>query len=160
MGSTIICRACVKNSVHGGGVSRPTPWRKLGGLARGVSRPPSGGILGGLARGVSRPTPGGDVGGSGWGCVCPGLNPGEGVQAHTCRGGGLSRPRPGVAVSQYALRQTPPTPADGYCCGRYASYWNAFLFSIIFELIVLVIHLCLQIYFLIDHSCKTTIRNV
>ena len=22
---------------------------------------------------------------------------------------------------------TPP-PADGYCCGRYASYWNAFLF--------------------------------
>ena len=23
--------------------------------------------------------------------------------------------------------QTPP-PADGYCCGRYASYWNAFLF--------------------------------
>ena len=24
------------------------------------------------------------------------------------------------------LGQTPP-PADGYCCGRYASYWNAFL---------------------------------
>ena len=23
--------------------------------------------------------------------------------------------------------QTPP-PADGYCCGRYASYWNAFMF--------------------------------
>ena len=22
-----------------------------------------------------------------------------------------------------------PLPADGYCCGRYASYWNAFLFS-------------------------------
>ena len=21
----------------------------------------------------------------------------------------------------------PPPPADGYCCGRYASYWNAFL---------------------------------
>ena len=21
------------------------------------------------------------------------------------------------------------TPRDGYCCGRYASYWNAFLFS-------------------------------
>ena len=20
-----------------------------------------------------------------------------------------------------------PPPADGYCCGRYASYWNAFL---------------------------------
>ena len=22
----------------------------------------------------------------------------------------------------------PPPKADGYCCGRYASYWNAFLF--------------------------------
>ena len=24
------------------------------------------------------------------------------------------------------------TPHHGYCCGRYASYWNAFLSSIIF----------------------------
>ena len=31
---------------------------------------------------------------------------------------------PGGGV-QHALRQTPP--ADGYCCGQYASYWNAFL---------------------------------
>ena len=23
----------------------------------------------------------------------------------------------------------PPEQADGYCCGRYASYWNAFLFK-------------------------------
>ena len=22
------------------------------------------------------------------------------------------------------------TPRDGYCCGRYASYWNAFLFGV------------------------------
>ena len=33
-------------------------------------------------------------------------------------------------------RQTPPgrqtPPADGYCSGWYASYWNAFLFGIIF----------------------------
>ena len=29
--------------------------------------------------------------------------------------------------------QTPPhPPADGYCCGWYASYWNAFLFSFMF----------------------------
>ena len=33
------------------------------------------------------------------------------------------------------LRQTPPLgrhtpPPDGHCSGRYASYWNAFLFSI------------------------------
>ena len=24
---------------------------------------------------------------------------------------------------------TPLPPGDGYCCGRYASYWNAFLYS-------------------------------
>ena len=23
-------------------------------------------------------------------------------------------------------------PLDGYCCGRYASYWNAFLFNVLF----------------------------
>ena len=68
------------------------------------------------------PYPGGGWG-SGWG----------GLQAHTR---GVSRPRPkgspdpglGGCVSQHALRQTPPPPADGYCGGRYASYWNAFLF--------------------------------
>ena len=26
-------------------------------------------------------------------------------------------------------KQTPPTPRDGHCNGRYASYWNAFLFT-------------------------------
>ena len=49
-----------------------------------------------------------------------------GLQAHTggaapCLGGS----RPG-GVSQHALRQPPPL-SSGYCCGRYASYWNAFL---------------------------------
>ena len=39
--------------------------------------------------------------------------------------GGCPGPGPGGGVSQHALRQTPP--ADGYCCGRYASYWNVFL---------------------------------
>ena len=29
----------------------------------------------------------------------------------------------GGCVSQHVLRQTPP-PADGYCCGRYAFYYN------------------------------------
>ena len=29
--------------------------------------------------------------------------------------------------------QTPPRPADGYCSGRYASYWNAFLLQYISE---------------------------
>ena len=59
--------------------------------------------------GVSRPTPKGEVEGSGlWGVTRP-----------TPRGG---------CVSQHALTQTPPP--DGYCCGRYASYWNAFLLCI------------------------------
>ena len=67
--------------------------------------PHPGGSLRGLAGGVFRPTPRGEVQGSGQ----------EGSPGPH-RGGG----------SQHALRQT-PTP-DGYCCGWYASYWNAFLF--------------------------------
>ena len=64
-------------------------------------------------------------------CVCPrgGLSWGGGWS----RGGWLV---PGVAGSggclvlgggslvRGCLVETPP---DGYCCGRYASYWNAFL---------------------------------
>ena len=50
---------------------------------------------------------------------------GRGVQAHTGGGG-----------SQHALRQTPP-PADGYCCGRYASYWNAFLLNQLFKYVII-----------------------
>ena len=34
-------------------------------------------------------------------------------------------------ISQHALGQTPPSP-DDHCSGRYASYWNAFLFRNIF----------------------------
>ena len=49
-------------------------------------------------------------------CLSVSLFTGWGVQAQA-RGGG---------VSQHTLNQTPP-PADGYCWGRYASYWNAFL---------------------------------
>ena len=35
----------------------------------------------------------------------------------------------GGAYSGGCLVETPP---DGYCCGWYASYWNAFLFGNIF----------------------------
>ena len=78
---------------------------------------------------VSRPTPQGEVGGLARG----------GLQAHT-RGGPTTGGSPGPhlgewspgphlgGVSQHALRQT-PHPHDGYCCRRYASYWNAFLFQ-------------------------------
>ena len=41
-------------------------------------------------------------------------------------------------LEQTPLEQTPPSrsrppQADGYCCGRYASYWNAFLFVMCFK---------------------------
>ena len=29
----------------------------------------------------------------------------------------------------------PPPPRDSHCCGRYASYWNAFLFKWIFAVL-------------------------
>ena len=43
----------------------------------------------------------------------------------------------GGCVSQHALGETPPRqtpPADGYCSGRYASYWNTFLCGLYFIL--------------------------
>ena len=54
----------------------------------------------------------------------PGPHPGGRLRG--LAGVGLQAHNPG-GVSQHALRQTTPPPADGYCCGRYASYWNAFL---------------------------------
>ena len=105
--------------VSGGGgwypslqISRPTPKGKVEGIwpEGGVSRSaPKGEVEGDLAgEGVSRPTPKGEVEED--------LARG-GLQAHTW---GVSAPG-GVE-----------TPRDGYCCGRYASYWNAFLYNIVF----------------------------
>ena len=57
------------------------------------------------------------------------------------RGGSPGSPHPGggspgphLAWGVYPSMHwgKPLPPADGYCCGRYASYWNAFLFGIIF----------------------------
>ena len=68
-----------------------------------------------LSTGGGSPDPhleggGGKVEGSGWG-VSPGPHP---------RGWGMY---PNMHWGRHP-------PADGYCCGRYASYWNAFLFLI------------------------------
>ena len=72
----------------------------------------SGGMVSQHALQVSRPTPKGKVDSDLAGGVCSG-----GVCSQ-----GVSAPRgcllPGGVV----------TPRDGYCCGWYASYWNAFLF--------------------------------
>ena len=44
--------------------------------------------------------------------------PGRGVSAPQ---GGFGAPWGGVPGGD---------PPDGYCCGRYASYWNAFLLNV------------------------------
>ena len=80
----------------------------------GSPGPHPGGRLRGLARGVSRPTPRGS----------PGPHPGGPPGQHP---GGSPGPHPGGCIP--ACTESDPPP-DGYCCGRYASYWNAFLFEI------------------------------
>ena len=42
---------------------------------------------------------------------------------------------PGAGTPPRAGPPAPPPPRsrDGYCCGRYASYWNAFLWNIYFQ---------------------------
>ena len=110
----------------------------------GSPGPNLGGEVEGSDWGGRSPGPlmGGEVEGSSWG-GSPGPHPG-GLQAHTQ---GVSRPTPGgvqahtqggVQAQAQAKRgiqacteaDTQP-PADGCCCGRYASYWNAFLFNIL-----------------------------
>ena len=49
-----------------------------------------------------------------------------GLQAHTY---GVSRPTPRGCIPAC----TEADPPDGYCCGRYAPYWNAFLFIYRYE---------------------------
>ena len=73
---------------------------------------------------VSRPTP--------RGVSRPTLTGGGGLQAHTQ---GVSRPTawgrspgPHLGGDIPACTETDTRHPDGYCCGRYASYWNAFLF--------------------------------
>ena len=131
-----------------GGSPGPHPGEKLRGLAYGGSPGPHpGGKLRGLARegglqaytwGVSRPTP-------------------QGVISRPTPQGVISRPTPG-GVSQHALRQTPPPPpqADGYCCERYASYWNAFLFWIF----GLVPHVTIQFHSPHSHQNTDTIHQM
>ena len=48
-------------------------------------------------------------------------------------------PRAGIPRADTTQADPPPPPADGYCSGRYASYWNAFLFVAIFKLSACII---------------------
>ena len=134
-GKVIFSKVCIKNSVHGGGgdgwypnmhckwyPSMPCrfPGLHLEGKFRGiwVSRPtPKGEVEGDLAGGSSGPHLGGLLLG--------------GLRVCSWGGGGLL-PRGGCLVpgggawSQGVVWR----PPDGYCCGRYAFYWNAFLFHL------------------------------
>ena len=97
-------------SVLRGGVRYPGPYPGGGWeVWLGASRPIPWGRLGGLAGGGGFPGP---YPGGSW-RVWPGGAPGPGL-------GGVCIP---------ACTEADIPPADGYCCGRYASYWNAFLFS-------------------------------
>ena len=71
-------------------------------------------------RGESGPRGGGS---RGWGVVLGGW----GVSAP----GGVSGPGGCLVVGDGVWSWGPGgyPPQDGYCCGRYASYWNAFLFE-------------------------------
>ena len=81
--------------------------------------------LRGKLRGIwSRPTAKGEVEGDLSGGWC--LLQGEGV----CSGGCLLQGVPAMAGCLLGGGVETPLPCDGYCCGRYASYWNAFLFDI------------------------------
>ena len=63
-----------------------------------------------------------------------GIRPRGGLQAHTqrgtCSGGGAcSRevPAPGGLLWGGGACSSVETPHDSYCCGQYASFWNALL---------------------------------
>ena len=85
-------------------------------------------------------------GGEGWWyptmpCRSPGPHPrgklrglawGRGLQAHTGVGwGGFLQAHTGGGEGWVSPGPAPPPTPDGYCCGRYASYWNAFLLSFV-----------------------------
>ena len=76
-----------------------------------------GGLLGGICSwGSPGPHPGGGIS-----RPAPGGSPGPHLE-------GVSRPTPrGVYPSTHRGSHPPP---HGFCCGWYASYWNAFLLSI------------------------------
>ena len=80
---------------------------------------------------VSRPTPKGELQGSGPGS--PGPHPGGveglgGLEVYTWRG--APGPHLGGCIPSHTEADLPPP--DGYCCGWYTSYWNAFLFLLKF----------------------------
>ena len=91
-------------------VPRPTPRGEVEESGQGVSRPTPGGCLQVHTKGSPYP----HLGGS------PGAHPG-GSRPHPR---GSRCPHPGGFIP--ACTEADPR-VDGYCNGRYASYWNVFL---------------------------------
>ena len=92
----------------------PPPRRPPSRLQGDPPRPTPRGKLRGIR---SRPTPKGKI-------------QGDQIQANTQgenSGGSDPDPHPRGKFRGIRTRPTPPTPHDDYCCGRYASYWNALL---------------------------------
>ena len=122
----VFTRVC--HSVKGGAWSRgpghrgvPGPggaWSQGGCLVSGVPGP--WGVWFQHALQVSRPTPKGEVEGDLVQAHTQGEVEGDLVQTHT-QGGSWGGSGPGPHPGQH--------PRDSYCCGRYASYWNAFLLN-------------------------------
>ena len=75
-------------------------------------------LAAGLQGGLQAHTQGGSWGGSAWGVPAPGRCLVLGWGCLVLGGGCLLRGG--------CLVEIPP---DSYCCGRYASYWNAFLYG-------------------------------
>ena len=101
----VFTRVCLLSTGGGGGVVSPHALQVVSQHALQISRPtPKGRLMGLARRGLQAHTRGS-------------LGP---LQAHTLGGRG---------VSQACTEADPPPTADSYCCGRYASYWNAFLFG-------------------------------
>ena len=119
-------------SVHGGGGGVPGPGKvcsQEGAWSRGVPGPGRGVCSGGCMVPGGTWSGGGLVPGGAW--SRGGAWSGGWVVAWS-QGGAPGR---GGAIP--ASTEADPLPGrDGYCCRRYASYWNAFFFHINFKFLV------------------------
>ena len=61
-------------------------------------------------------------------CRSPGPHPGEMLRGLAWE---VSRPTPRRKLRGVTWGGRSLGPADGYCCGRYASYWNALLLMLL-----------------------------
>ena len=71
--------------------------------------------------------------------VC--LSTGRSASVHA----GIPPPPEQTPPEQTLPDQAPAPRADGYCCGRYTSYWNAFLFRIMYIFALLDLVSCIKV---------------